>query len=88
MEGSEAPVESPRKNVTTRQQVVLELLETEKNYVEILRTIVSLFKNHLELMPDEEALLNNTELNLIFGKLPPIYETHVKILDEVRLNIL
>ncbi|ENN73040.1 hypothetical protein YQE_10375, partial [Dendroctonus ponderosae] len=87
VEGGDAQVESPRKNVTTRQQVVLELLETEKNYVEILRTIVSLFKNYLELMPDEEALLNNTELNLIFGKLPPIYETHVKILDELRWTI-
>lgn len=43
-----------------------------------------MFKKHLEDMPEEEALLNNTELNLIFGKLPPIYDTHVKMLDEFR----
>lgn len=43
-----------------------------------------MFKKHLEEMPEDEALLNNTELNLIFGKLPPIYETHVKMLDEFR----
>ncbi|CAH1130742.1 unnamed protein product [Ceutorhynchus assimilis] len=81
---SDAQKETPRKNLTARHQVFLELLQTESNYVEILRTIVTLFKNHLENMPDEEALLNNTELNLIFGKLPPIYETHLKMLDEFR----
>lgn len=43
-----------------------------------------MFKKHLEEMPEEEALLNNIELNFIFGKLPPIYETHVKMLDEFR----
>lgn len=38
-------------------------------------------------MPDEEALLNNTELNLIFGKVPPIYELHVKIRDELQWTL-
>lgn len=43
-----------------------------------------MFKKHLEDMPEEEALLNNTELKIIFGNLPPIYETHVKMLEELR----
>ncbi|VEN56703.1 unnamed protein product [Callosobruchus maculatus] len=78
------PPETPRKGLTQRHQVFLELLQTETNYVDILHTIITMFKKHLEEMPEEEALLNNTELNLIFGKLPLIYETHVKMLDEFR----
>ncbi|XP_066258717.1 protein ECT2 isoform X2 [Euwallacea similis] len=65
-----------------RRRVFRELFETETNYVQILEIIITLFKTHLETMQDREALLNNTELNLIFGKLPPIYDTHVKMLDE------
>lgn len=61
----------------------MELLQTENNYVQILEIIVTLFKDYLERMSEDDALLNNTELNLIFGKLPPIYDTHVKMLDEV-----
>lgn len=43
-----------------------------------------MFKKHLEDMPEQEALLNNTELKIIFGNLPPIYETHMKMLEELR----
>nr|CAH7740851.1 unnamed protein product [Callosobruchus chinensis] len=81
------PPETPRKGLTQRHQVFLELLQTETNYVDILHTIITMFKKHLEEMPEEEALLNNTELNLIFGKLPLIYETHVKMLDEFRWTL-
>lgn len=42
-----------------------------------------MFKQPLEEMAEEEnsngknqALLNNTELKIIFGNLPPIYELH------------
>lgn len=35
-------------------------------------------------MPESEALLNNTEMKIIFGNLPPIYETHSKMLEELR----
>lgn len=43
-----------------------------------------MFKQPLEEMADTEedsngkiqALLNNTELKIIFGNLPPIYELH------------
>ncbi|XP_018579820.1 protein ECT2 isoform X3 [Anoplophora glabripennis] len=84
LDGTEPVADTPRKGLTARQQVFLELLQTETNYVDILHTIMTMFKKHLEEMSDEEALLNNTELNLIFGKLPLIYETHVKMLDEFR----
>lgn len=43
-----------------------------------------MFKSHLDDMPETEALLNNTELKIIFGNLPPIYETHSKMLEELR----
>ncbi|RZC41319.1 RhoGEF domain containing protein, partial [Asbolus verrucosus] len=84
VDGNEAAIDTPRKGLTARQQVFLELVQTESNYVDILRTIMTMFKKHLEDMPEEEALLNNTELNLIFGKVPAIYDTHVKMLNEMR----
>ncbi|XP_050308869.1 protein ECT2 isoform X2 [Anthonomus grandis grandis] len=83
-DGSELSIEPPPKSKSSRHLVFLELVDTETNYVGILHTIMTLFKDHLETMPEEEALLNNTELNLIFGKLPPIYEVHMKMLDELR----
>ncbi|XP_045471396.1 protein ECT2 isoform X2 [Harmonia axyridis] len=76
--------DSSRKGKTARHQVFLELLQTESNYVNILETIILMFKKHLEDMTGEEALLNNTEVNLIFGKIPPIYDVHVKMLGELR----
>ncbi|XP_063902866.1 protein ECT2 isoform X2 [Zophobas morio] len=84
VDGTEPAIDTPRKGSTARQQVFLELLQTECNYVHILHTIMTMFKKHLEEMPEEEALINNTELNLIFGKVPAIYETHVRMRDEFR----
>ncbi|KAJ3633884.1 hypothetical protein MTP99_010803 [Tenebrio molitor] len=84
VDGTEPAIDTPRKGLTARQQVFLELVQTESNYVDILHTIMIMFKKHLEDMPEEEALLNNTELNLIFGKVPAIYETHVKMLNDMR----
>ncbi|XP_065163645.1 protein ECT2 isoform X3 [Atheta coriaria] len=81
---SPAVPDTPRKGLTARQQVFLELVQTESNYVNILHTIMNMFKKHLEDMDEEDALLNNTELKIIFGNLPPIYETHVRMLDELR----
>ncbi|KAL3281139.1 hypothetical protein HHI36_004359 [Cryptolaemus montrouzieri] len=83
LECPEVP-DTPRKGFTPRHQVFLELLQTESNYVNILETIITMFKKHLEEMPEDEALLNNTELNLIFGKIPAIYDVHVKMLAELK----
>lgn len=75
-----------RKVLTARHQVFLELVQTESNYVDILKIIVEVFKNELEKSADDEEdqLLNTTEINFIFGKLPPIYETHMKMLEDFR----
>ncbi|KAM7312887.1 protein ECT2 [Ixodes scapularis] len=61
--------------MSKRQQVCWELLQTETNYVAILHTILTLFKAPLE-NPDGEPLLDPTEIRIIFGNLPPIYQVH------------
>ncbi|KAK9512133.1 hypothetical protein O3M35_000625 [Rhynocoris fuscipes] len=77
--------ETPRKNLSARHQVFLELLQTESNYVGILNTIMTLFKAPLEeMLEGEDQLLNATELKIIFGNLPPIYQTHCQMLEELR----
>jgi hypothetical protein len=74
----------------TRPQVFHELVQTEANYTAILRTILDVFKKSLEdpnLIGGQ--LLNQTEIRIIFGNLPPIYEIHSKMLAEfyqVRIN--
>ncbi|XP_046967592.1 protein ECT2 isoform X7 [Vanessa cardui] len=91
LEESEVPDNVVRKLMSPRQQVFMELLQTESNYVGILHTIVNMFKQPLEEMAEEDtsngknqALLNNTELKIIFGNLPPIYELHQRMLEELH----
>ncbi|XP_037872097.1 protein ECT2 isoform X6 [Bombyx mori] len=91
LEESEVSDNVVRKLMSPRQQVFMELLQTESNYVGILHTIVTMFKQPLEEMAEEDnsngknqALLNNTELKIIFGNLPPIYELHQRMLEELR----
>ncbi|CAH0722687.1 unnamed protein product, partial [Brenthis ino] len=91
LEESEVPDNVVRKLMSPRQQVFMELLQTESNYVGILQTIVTMFKQPLEEMAEEDtnngknqALLNNTELKIIFGNLPPIYELHQRMLEELH----
>ncbi|CAK1548456.1 unnamed protein product [Leptosia nina] len=91
LEESEVPDNVVRKLMSPRQQVFMELLQTESNYVGILHTIVTMFKQPLEEMAEEDdnngknqALLNNTELKIIFGNLPPIYELHQRMLEELK----
>lgn len=78
-EGQENRLEPPDlSRMSKRQQVCLELLQTETNYVAILHTILTLFKAPLEDPGSgpEEPLLDSTEVRLIFGHLPAIYEVH------------
>ncbi|XP_065349665.1 protein ECT2 [Cloeon dipterum] len=71
--------------LSPRQMVFLELVQTETNYVDILHTIVYLFKEPLESKDGESAgLLNATELRIIFGNLPPIYEVHRDMLADLQ----
>uniref|UniRef100_A0A914WN09 Protein ECT2 n=1 Tax=Plectus sambesii TaxID=2011161 RepID=A0A914WN09_9BILA len=77
-------LDSPRKSssMSKRQQVCMELLQTERNYVEVLRIILKTFKEPLESMHDEE-LLTKSELTLIFGKIPPLLAVHENICHEL-----
>ncbi|XP_072742510.1 protein ECT2-like isoform X2 [Anoplolepis gracilipes] len=71
-----------------RHQVFLELVETEANYVGILNTIMTLFKLPLEnfVGKSEKELLNSTEIKIIFGNFPPIYDVHKQLLEVLRCN--
>lgn len=45
--------ETPKKALTKRHQTCLELQQTERNYVDVLRTIIKVerkYKNHHNLM--------------------------------------
>jgi hypothetical protein len=43
-----------------------------------------MFKKPLEDLSESEFhLLNNTELKIIFGNLPPIFEVHKQMLEEL-----
>lgn len=76
---------SPTKPLTARHQVALELLQTERNYVEILNTIFKVFKLPLE-QEDQRAgpILAPEEIKTIFGSLPDIFEVHHEMLLELE----
>ncbi|KAI4484145.1 hypothetical protein M0804_007601 [Polistes exclamans] len=76
-----------RKSRSPRHQVFLELVQTESNYVGILSTIMTLFKSPLEELTETSGeLVNSTEVKIIFGNFPPIYEVHKKMLEELRYS--
>ncbi|XP_026825032.1 protein ECT2 isoform X9 [Ooceraea biroi] len=78
--------ESTRGNLSQRHQVFLELVETENNYVGVLNTIMTLFKLPLENLIGKSGkeLLNSTELKIIFGNFPPIYDVHKQLLEALH----
>ena len=51
----------------------------------ILRTILEVFKKPLE-DPNQAGgeLLNATEMRIVFGNLPPIYDVHAAMLEEFQ----
>ncbi|KAL3848234.1 hypothetical protein ACJMK2_019105 [Sinanodonta woodiana] len=70
--------------VSPRFQVVKEFLQTEKNYVNILFTILNTFKAQIEKQDQYNGpILAAQDVKLIFGKIPPIYDVHCKIRDEL-----
>ena len=69
------------KSMSPRQRVFNELVQTETNFVNVLRTILHVFKKPLDdPNPIGGQLLNQTELKIIFGNLPPIFDVHNKML--------
>ncbi|XP_059393401.1 protein ECT2-like isoform X2 [Carassius carassius] len=75
---------------SARWQVSKELYQTESNYVDILATVLQLFKYPL----DKEGqvggpILAQEEIKTIFGSIPDIYEVHMRIkadLEELVMN--
>ncbi|KAI8772584.1 protein ECT2-like isoform X1 [Biomphalaria glabrata] len=67
-----------------RRMVVMELLQTEQNYVGILQTILNTFKAQIE-KPDQYngPILAQQDTKIIFGNIPPIYEAHCKLRDSL-----
>ncbi|XP_058648163.1 protein ECT2 isoform X7 [Onychostoma macrolepis] len=75
---------------SARWQVSKELYQTESNYVDILATVLQLFKYPL----DKEGqvggpILAQEEIKTIFGSIPDIYDVHTRIkadLEELVMN--
>ncbi|XP_020502023.1 protein ECT2 isoform X2 [Labrus bergylta] len=70
---------------SARWQVSKELYQTESNYVDILSTILQLFKIPLE--KEEQVggpILAQEEMKTIFGSIPDIYEVHKKIKSDLE----
>ncbi|XP_067370168.1 protein ECT2 isoform X7 [Channa argus] len=90
--GTSAESSKPSKSSTpvlskqsARWQVSKELYQTESNYVDILNTILKLFKHPLE---KEEQLggpiLAQEEIKTIFGSIPDIYDVHTRIKNDLE----
>ncbi|KRY20655.1 Sphingosine-1-phosphate lyase 1 [Trichinella patagoniensis] len=78
-------MKSPKKGMSKRQQIAVEMLQTEFKYVQVLHTIITIYKEPLE-SPDSTVgghLLDSAEMKLIFGNLPPIYVIHQKLHKEL-----
>ncbi|XP_059385267.1 protein ECT2-like isoform X6 [Carassius carassius] len=75
---------------SARWQVSKELYQTESNYVDILSTVLQLFKYPLEKEGQVGGpILAQEEIKTIFGSIPDIYEVHTRIkadLEELVMN--
>ncbi|ESN93890.1 hypothetical protein HELRODRAFT_193914 [Helobdella robusta] len=73
-----------QQQLTSRQHTIMELLQTETNYVAILSTILKIFKEEIE-RPDQAGgpILDQQESKNIFGGIPPICEIHLQIKSEI-----
>ncbi|KAF1765504.1 hypothetical protein GCK72_005456 [Caenorhabditis remanei] len=68
---------SPRQP-SKRLRVCMEMVETEKNYVVLLKLVVK-FKQALETEISQNEFMTKSDVAMIFGKLDPILELHEKI---------
>ncbi|KAG2462944.1 ECT2 protein, partial [Polypterus senegalus] len=65
---------------SARWQVAKELFQTESNYVDILTTILQLFKDPLEKEGQLGGpILAPEEIKTIFGSIPDIFDVHTRI---------
>nr|XP_057929387.1 protein ECT2 isoform X2 [Doryrhamphus excisus] len=73
------------KQSGARWQVSKELYQTESNYVDILNTILKLFKLPLEKEGQVGGpILAPEEIKTIFGSIPDIYEVHTRIKNDLE----
>ncbi|XP_026161254.1 protein ECT2 isoform X2 [Mastacembelus armatus] len=70
---------------SARWQVSKELYQTESNYVDILNTILQIFKLPLEKEGQVGGpILAQEEMKTIFGSIPDIYEVHTRIKSDLE----
>ncbi|XP_071343440.1 protein ECT2 isoform X3 [Trachinotus anak] len=90
--GTSAESSKPSRSSTSvvskqsaRWQVSKELYQTESNYVDILSTILQLFKHPLEKEGQVGGpILAQEEMKTIFGSIPDIYEVHTRIKSDLE----
>ncbi|OQV11987.1 putative Protein ECT2 [Hypsibius exemplaris] len=73
-----------------RQQRAMELLQTERNYIRLLRSLLENVVGPLEAEGSHGksgCLLAITDLDIIFGRLPVICRIHEKIASEISAAI-
>ncbi|KAF0304718.1 Protein ECT2 [Amphibalanus amphitrite] len=82
--GASPALAADLRSMSPRQQVFHELLQTETNYVKVLHTVVTLFKEPLEGADQVGGpLLEPPDIKIIFGNIPPIYEVHCQLRDDL-----
>uniref|UniRef100_A0A8C5DDH5 Epithelial cell transforming 2 n=1 Tax=Gouania willdenowi TaxID=441366 RepID=A0A8C5DDH5_GOUWI len=70
---------------SARWQVSKELYQTESNYVDILSTVLQLFKLPLEKEGQVGGpILAQEEMKTIFGSIPDIYDVHTRIKSDLE----
>jgi len=71
------------KTATPRQQVFHEFVTTETNYVSILECISKISSEAEDPSQQGGALLDQQEMKIIFGMMPPILKVHSDMLKEL-----
>uniref|UniRef100_A0A146M5X0 Protein vav n=2 Tax=Lygus hesperus TaxID=30085 RepID=A0A146M5X0_LYGHE len=61
-----------------RDYVITELVETEKNYIDVLNTLLRCFIRPLS------SILKEDDVKIIFGGIKELYEIHVGFYDQLR----
>nr|XP_046156733.1 protein ECT2 isoform X4 [Oncorhynchus gorbuscha] len=74
---------------SARWQVSKELYQTESNYVDILTTVMQLFKLPLEKEDQVGGpILAQEEIKTIFGSIPDIYDVHTRIKADLEVLVM
>ncbi|CAF1124836.1 unnamed protein product [Didymodactylos carnosus] len=64
---------------------IMELYETERNYVMMLKNIISIYKTEVEKESDRNGpILNPIESSFLFGNSQAIYDLHIEICSKLE----